>query len=136
SEMGMDPDIETPTLHHYVYWFAARLGEQMAVLRRARCVFDYRRARDPGISCALHESQISLLAELHDLDTAMMTDQHNLDGVLLMNSQAQRLTTEFLEFHRVECQHALRIVLSLARIAFGNRAASVRRAVEVFWRGY
>jgi hypothetical protein len=135
-ELGRDPDEEPLSDLEYVTWFAERMGEQIAAFWKARALYDYRKGRDAKIPSALHESQVSLMAELHDLDTVLFTRSKDLDAVLLTKEQLQRTETLFEELHEVERVEASRIVESLALVVLNGDRAAVRLALLHFEATY
>jgi hypothetical protein len=135
-ELDRDPERESVTDYEYACWFAERMAEQMAIFYKMRCVFDYRKARNPRIANALHESQVSLMAELHDLDTAMVTTGQLQEAVLLTQEQLRNLRTDFGEYHAVEVREALGIVRSLSLVALCGNMELVRSVITHFDKVY
>ncbi len=133
SELGVDRDI---TDLEYAMWFAKALGIQLALMRDARFLFDYRPGREPRIANALHESQISLLCEFHDLDTGIFLDSDETDGVLLSETQLSELRANFKNHHQAEVKEALGIVKTLSLIACHEKEEDVLATLAAFRDAY
>jgi hypothetical protein len=133
SELGLDRDIADL---EYARWFAETLGTQLALMRDARFLFDYRPGREPRIANALHESQISLLCEFHDLDTGIFLDSDETDGVLLTNDQLSELRANFETHHKAELKEASGIVKTLSLIACHENEEDVLATLAAFQDAY
>lgn len=135
-ELGRDPEIEALDYDEYAHWFAERVGEQLAIMRKLRFLNDYRMARDDWDFNALSESQVSLLAEFIDLDTGIFLDTDDLDAVLLTKEQFRDLVGGFDEFHASDVEEAKAIVRTLALIACRENTMRADRAVDHFEDAY
>ncbi len=124
------------TNREYAVWFGTSMGEQLAKMRDARFLFDYRPGRSPKIANALHESQISLLAEFHDLDTGIFVDSRETEGVLLTQMQIDELKTNFEAHHVAEYKEAFAIVRTLALVACSEDHDAVAAALSAFQSRY
>lgn len=129
---------ESLTDEDYVTWFAEKLGEQLALMKQLRFLNDYRMARCNGSvnANALHESNLSLLAEFHDLDTGVFVDSADLEGVLLTPEQFSTLQSRYDELHALDVAAGRAILQTLALIAYQGDETNTRRAMDRFAESY
>jgi hypothetical protein len=136
QEQGLSSDANAISSREYLSWFAESIGRQMAIMREERFLFDYRVGRNADVANALHESQISLLAEFHDLDTGVFTESPHHDGVMLTRDQFENLRRHYSRWHGRELIEALAIVRSTALVVnpgdTASAAAAVDRAVKAY----
>lgn len=130
QERGLSPDADEISSEDYVSWFAESIGKQMAIMRRERFLFDYRVGRNASIANALHESQVSLLAEFHDLDTGVFTESPHCEGIILTHDQFENLRRHYSKWHGRELIEAMAMIRSMALIVKPGDTASAAAAVD------
>jgi len=132
------------TLPAFGEWFAATLGEQLAILRRARVLHDYRLLRGPwadphSVIDSVGDTNVSLAAELPDLDTAIDVDDppsllHDTLG--LAEEEANALRERFGELHAIERRLARGIAQTVGFLAAGGNHHSLANTADVFDQAY
>jgi hypothetical protein len=138
-ELGRDPGIQPVSDNEYVSWFAATLGEQLALWRRHRFLHDYHK---PGIErysglMTLVESNVTLMAEFPDLDTAVFVDDdEGAQSLQLTARDLNVLRDGYAEFHVREREAARAVVKSLACAVQRCDADACELADAVFDNAY
>jgi hypothetical protein len=140
EELGRDPETELVTATEYARWFAASLGAQLAAMRRARFLHDYRAAQsewdDPyDLLNSLTDTNVTLLAELADLDTGVLVDRGEfawVEALRISHDSWQMLRDDYDELHANEVRIARGIAETVAFAAGCPRA----RAAADFTASY
>ena len=140
--LDRDPVTELLTADEYAVAFARILGNQLAGLKKARVLHDYRALHGPWADVystvnSLGDTNVSLAGELADLDTAVAVDDPTSEDELFLDAHHRRLLArQFDRLHKIEVTLASGIARTVALIAGGDDETIVRDAGLAFNAAY
>ncbi len=127
----------------YLFWFADRVGTQLAIWRRLRFLHDYHHpgvARwQPGHLYTLGENNVTLMAEFADLDTGVFVDDDaaELEAKLqCLPEDVALLRERFGLLHQRDVRAAETVVRTLAALLFRDDAAVIGKSLKHYWSNY
>ncbi len=139
-ELGRDHETELFTMGEYVLWFAERMGEQLALMRKVRFLHDYRAARCIARNGqSLQETNLSLMGEIVDLDTGVFVDRYEAAaaaGASLSREEFEILQHGYNDFHVRDVEETRAMVQALALVAFRGDTTKATGAAQHFYRVY